>query len=54
MKVGLAPRRVVRCIAILSMLSSFCSAALASDAQTYQTAASRVDADNALNMNRWQ
>jgi len=36
---GLALRRVLCGIALLSMLGPFCSAAIASDAQSYQTAA---------------
>ncbi|OSI67630.1 hypothetical protein BSZ22_24380 [Bradyrhizobium canariense] len=39
MKIGLAQRRVMRGTAFLSVLWWFCSAAIASDAQTYQTAA---------------
>jgi tetratricopeptide (TPR) repeat protein len=52
MKVGLAQRRVLRGIVFLSMLWPFCSAPIASDAQTYQTAAavavSRLEFDRAI------
>jgi tetratricopeptide (TPR) repeat protein len=52
MKSGLAVRRVVRCIVLSSMLSLFCSAAIASDAQSYQTAAAaavaKLDYEQAL------
>lgn len=39
LKMGLALRRVLRSIALLSMLVPFCAAAIASDAQSYLTAA---------------
>jgi tetratricopeptide (TPR) repeat protein len=52
MKIGLAQRRVLRGIAFLSVLWPFCSAAIASDAQTYQTAAavavSKLDFERAI------
>ncbi|UWU67603.1 tetratricopeptide repeat protein [Bradyrhizobium sp. NC92] len=52
MKVGLELRRVLRGIAFLSVLWPFCSAAIASDAETYQTAAavavSKLDFDRAI------
>ncbi|MCA1530132.1 tetratricopeptide repeat protein [Bradyrhizobium yuanmingense] len=52
MKVGLELRRGLRGIAFLSVLWPFCSAAIASDAQTYQTAAavavSKLDFDRAI------
>ncbi|WP_027582921.1 tetratricopeptide repeat protein [Bradyrhizobium sp. Ai1a-2] len=52
MKIGLALRRVLRGIAFLSVLWPFCSAAIASNAQTYQTAAavavSKLDFERAI------
>ncbi|MCA1529054.1 tetratricopeptide repeat protein [Bradyrhizobium yuanmingense] len=51
-KMGLELRRGLRGIAFLSVLWPFCSAAIASDAQTYQTAAavavSKLDFDRAI------
>jgi tetratricopeptide (TPR) repeat protein len=52
MKLGVAATRTVRCIVVSSMLSLFCSAAMASDAEPYQTAAavavSKLDFERAL------
>ncbi|MFH0299338.1 tetratricopeptide repeat protein [Bradyrhizobium sp. 31Argb] len=52
MKIGLAQRRVLRGIAFLSVLWPICSAVIASDAQTYQTAAavavSKLDFERAI------
>lgn len=52
MRIGLALRRGLRGMAFLSALLPFCSAASASDAQTYQTAAavavSKLDFEHAI------